>query len=338
MNGLILLTGGAGYIGSHTAHALQQAGYQVLILDAFVHRQAYGKPSLATVIKGNLGNRTLLDNIFQRYPITAVMHFAGLIEVGESVKHPDAFYRNNVVYTLGLLDVMRAHGVKKFIFSSTCALYGNPHYMLMDEKHPLLPQSPYGNTKLAVELALQDYARAYDLAYVALRYFNAAGALPDHGLGECHQPETHVIPLLLRAAAQRAPFTVHGTDYDTPDGTCVRDYIHVYDIARAHLLALQYLESGQPSDVFNLGTGSGFSVRQLIDKAQEVCGIPIVVQEKDRRPGDVATLIADARKAATILHWQPEHSALDTILKSAWRWEMRMAKYHNDVKQEKFAA
>ncbi len=322
MKKTVLLTGGAGYIGSHTAYLLHTLGYQLVIVDTLHHHQVFS-PAWATVIKADIAQPGILASIFQQYPIHAVMHFAGFIEVGESVKYPDQFYHNNVVATLHLLDAMRQHDVNTIIFSSTCAVYGTPVYVPMDEVHPFGPVSPYGKTKLAIEYILQDYAQAFGLRYAALRYFNAAGALPQQGLGEWHNPETHVIPLLLRAIQQQKTFTILGDDYDTPDGTCIRDYVHVLDIAQAHILALEYLERGGPSDVFNLGTGTGYSVRELIEAAQNVCGRTLITTVASRRPGDAPVLVADAHKVQSVLGWQPQHSDLNNILATAWAWEQR---------------
>jgi UDP-glucose 4-epimerase len=322
MNKTILLTGGLGYIGSVTAHVLHTLGYDVVIIDRCIYQQKVLLP-WAHIVIDDIGNLEALNMIFSRYHIDAVMHFAGLIEVGQSVKSPDSFYHTNVIKTIQLLDAMRQHNVDSFIFSSSCAVYGNPVYVPMDEKHSFGPINPYGKTKLAVEYVLNDYAQAYGLRSVALRYFNAAGALSEYGLGENHNPETHVIPLLLRAALQRKPFMIFGTDYDTADGSCVRDYVHVYDIARAHVLALEYLWNGGRSDAFNLGTGVGYTVQQLIASAQNICKIPITIKAMPRRAGDAAVLVANAHKAKTVLGWQPVRSDLQMILRDAWEWEQR---------------
>jgi len=320
MQKTILITGGAGYIGSHTAYLLHMSGYNVIIVDALMHHQPFSH-QWAHLIKSDYGRSKALSKIFDKIHIDAVMHFAGFIEVGESVKRPATFYHNNVGNTLQLLDVMRAHGVDTFIFSSSCAVYGVPQKLPLDEQHPLSPINPYGRTKLIVEYLLQDYAQAYGMRYASLRYFNAAGSFVDQGLGEWHHPETHAIPLLLRAAAAEQPFTIFGDDYDTVDGTCVRDYVHVGDIAQAHLKALHYLEDGNSSSVFNLGTGQGWSVRQLVEAAEKITRRQIKTTIAPRRDGDVPALVASAHKAYHELHWRPQLSDLDTMLRSAWEWE-----------------
>jgi UDP-glucose 4-epimerase len=313
----ILLTGGAGYIGSHTAYLLAQKGYDVVILDSLVHGQSF-KHSWATLIKGDCADANLLHQIFSSYTIAAVMHFAAFIDVGESVRSPLAFYDNNVAKTLRLLEVMRTHNIARFIFSSSCAIYGAPEFIPLTEEHPKNPISPYGKSKLMVEMILEDLQAAYGLQYVSLRYFNAAGALPEQGLGERHVPETHVIPLLLHAAQHKKPFTIFGTEHQTKDGTCVRDYVHVLDIAQAHILALEHLLKQLPSDHFNLGTGSGFSVKELVQAVTHLTGIPLKTILAKARPGDPALLIADPTKANTILGWKPTHSQLDYIIKTAY--------------------
>lgn len=316
----ILVTGGAGYIGSHTAQLLNASGYEVIVLDAFHHDQKFDQ-SLGLVIKGDIGNRQTLASVFQTHEIDAVMHFAGSIEVGLSVKKPADFYHNNVTNTLLLLDTMKTYGVTKFIFASSCSVFGNPTYVPMDEKHPIAPVSPYAKTKHIIEYALQDYGQAYGLRYVVLRYFNAAGGYTEAGLGEQHKPETHVIPLLLQAIKNGTSFTLFGTDYNTPDGTCIRDYIHVRDIAQAHVKALQYLDKGNPSDFFNLGSGTGYSVKQLIDVASTVCGKTVNTIIAPARTGDTSMLVANAQKAKDALGWASEFSSLEKIISDAWMWE-----------------
>lgn len=316
----ILLTGGAGYIGSHTAYLLHLSGYKVIIIDNFTHQQSFDH-SWATIIKGNCGDQKLLHSLFKLYPIDAVMHFAAFIEVGQSVKDPAVYYQNNVVITFTLLETMRKFGISNFIFSSSCAVYGNPTKLPMTEDHPFAPLSPYGKNKLCVEFALQDYVHAYDVRYVALRYFNAAGCWPEKGLGEYHIPETHILPLLVRAALNQTPFTIFGTDYPTPDGTCIRDYVHVRDIARAHLNAYQFLKAGEASTAFNLGTGVGHSVASLITTTEKVCGQSIITKKAPRRAGDVHTLVAGADKARDHLAWVPAHTDMATTIGEVCTWE-----------------
>jgi len=320
----ILVTGGAGYIGSHTAYLLSKQGLNVIILDKFVHNQQFD-PSWAKVIKKDFADETVLNTIFSTYSIDAVMHFAAFIEVGESVNHPQRFYQNNVVKTINFLDTMLAHNVKKFIFSSSCAVYGEPVKVPMEESNPYRPISPYGKNKLVVEFALQDYAAAYGLNSVSLRYFNAAGALPEAGLGEQHDPETHIIPLMIRAIQHQKPFKIFGTDYNTPDGSCIRDYIHVLDIASAHMLALDHLNhtctASAKADEFNLGSGNGFSVKEMIAATEKICGQKMILQQESRRPGDPAVLLANPTKAHKILGWKPINSDLHSILQSAVAWE-----------------
>lgn len=315
MKKTILVTGGAGYIGSHTSYLLASHGYNVIIIDKLLHGQNFGH-KWAMLIKEDFADKRILEEIFKTYEIHAVMHFAALIEVGESVIRPRDFYENNVIKTAALLNSMIEYGVKKFIYSSSCAVYGNPIKVPIDEQHPKAPISPYGKNKLAVEFMLEDYSEAYGLKYASLRYFNAAGAYPEVGLGEFHVPETHVIPLLLRAILNGKPFKVLGDDYNTIDGTCLRDYIHVRDIADAHIKALDHLNKTETSDCFNLGSGHGYTVRELIKATESVCGSKVKIEYATRRPGDVDVLLADPGKAFSILNWKPNFSDIDFILKS----------------------
>ncbi|MEO0406649.1 MAG: UDP-glucose 4-epimerase GalE [Cyanobacteria bacterium P01_A01_bin.135] len=322
----ILVTGGAGYIGSHAVMALQQAGYDVIILDNLV----YGHEEVATtilkakLIVGDTNNRPLLDQLFAEHDIAAVMHFAAYAYVGESVSDPAKYYRNNVTGTLTLLEAMVAAGVKRFVFSSTCATYGIPKSIPIVEDHPQDPINPYGMTKLMVERILADFDRAYGLASVCFRYFNAAGADPAGRLGEDHVPETHLIPLVLQTAlGKREVISIFGTDYPTPDGSCVRDYIHVCDLADAHILGLEYLLAGNSSSAFNLGNGSGFSVREVIEASRRITGEPIKAVECDRRPGDPPKLVGSADKARSILGWKPQYPDIDDIIAHAWQWHQR---------------
>jgi len=320
MSKTILIPGGAGYIGSHTAYLLTQKGYKVIILDKLIHNQKFDH-KWTTLIKEDFSNEEILDKIFRIHKIDAVMHFAAFIEVGESVKKPQDFYHNNVIKTIKLIDSMIKHKVKNFIFSSSCAVYGEPVKTPMDEGNPLDPISPYGKNKLAVEFALQDYSKAYDFRYISLRYFNASGAMPEAGLGEQHDPETHIIPLMLRAIKHKTTFKIFGTDYCTPDGSCIRDYIHVLDIADAHVLALEHLEKTGKSDEFNLGSGKGFSVKEMVNYAEKACGQKMKIREEARRPGDPAILLADPSKAKKVLGWQTPNSNLENIIQSALEWE-----------------
>jgi len=321
----ILVTGGAGYIGSHMVGILLRAGHEVVILDDFSsgHLDAVAGGML---VRGSMGDALLLDELFTKSHFDAVMHFAGFIQVGESTSLPDKYYRNNVASTLVLLDAMLRHRVGLFIFSSSAAVFGEPHYSPIDEGHPKVPINPYGHSKLMIEQILADYDQAYGFRSVSLRYFNAAGADPGGANGERHDPETHLIPLVLQTASgrQRA-ITVFGRDFPTPDGTCIRDYIHVIDLCEAHLLALRYLVEKGVTNSFNLGNGAGHSVQQVIDAAQRVTGRPLAVIDAPRREGDAARLVAAFDHARRILGWTPKYAALDTIIAHAWRWECRMA-------------
>jgi UDP-glucose 4-epimerase len=276
---------------------------------------------------GDIADKDQLRLCFKTYPIEAVMHYCAFCYVGESVEQPAKYYRNNVINTLNLLDVMVEYGVKNFIFSSSCATYGNPIEIPMTENHPQAPINPYGRTKLIVEEILKDFDRAYGIRHVCLRYFNAAGADPDAEIGEWHEPETHLIPLVLQVAAGlRDYIQVFGTDYDTPDGTCVRDYIHINDLAAAHIAALDYLKNGGASTAFNLGNGNGFSVKEVIQTAERITGKSIKIIEGPRRPGDPPTLVGNADKARRILNWQPRYANLEEIVQTAWKWELSRTK------------
>ena len=304
---------------------LSAAGIEATTLDNL----SAGRRSSVThgrLVVGDLGDRAILDGLFGETRFDAVMHFAAHIEVGESVADPAKYYFNNVVKTQVLLDAMRAHEIGNFVFSSTAAIFGEPVQDSIDETHPTQPINPYGRSKLMVEHILGDYDAAYGLKSVRLRYFNAAGAGPSGKIGECHDPETHLIPLVLRAASgRRESISVFGSDYDTPDGTCVRDYIHVNDLCDAHLLALQNLWKGADSAAYNLGNGDGFSVREVIDTAVTVTGRDISVVKVERRAGDPARLVADSTRAKQELGWQPQHTGLGEIVEHAWRWEQVLA-------------
>ncbi|AFY89622.1 UDP-glucose 4-epimerase GalE [Chroococcidiopsis thermalis] len=322
----ILVTGGAGYIGSHAVLALKRAGYGVVVLDNLVygHRDLVEQVLQVDLIVGDINDRPLLDELFAKYDIAAVMHFSAYAYVGESVTTPDKYYRNNVVATLTLLEAMQAASIDKFVFSSTCATYGVPKTVPIPEDHPQSPINPYGATKLMVERILTDFDVAYGLKSVCFRYFNAAGADPTGLLGEDHDPETHLIPLVLQTAlGKRQSVSIFGTDYDTPDGTCIRDYIHVSDLADAHILGVEYLLQGGDSTIFNLGNGNGFSVREIIDTAKQVTGREIKVVESDRRAGDPPALVGSGEKARKILGWNPQYPEIDKIISHAWNWHQK---------------
>lgn len=322
----ILVTGGAGYIGSHTVRALQVQGYQPIVLDNLSngHRAIASEVLQVPLIVGDTRDRALLDHLFAEHPIEAVIHFAASIEVGESVRDPGNFYANNVSGSLTLLQAMVAAGCQQLVFSSTCATYGLPQVIPIPEDHPQAPINPYGRSKWMVEQFLQDFQAAYGLRSVIFRYFNAAGADPQGDLGEAHDPETHLIPLILQAAAgQRPSIQVYGTDYPTPDGTCIRDYIHVCDLADAHVRGLTYLADGGATTAFNLGNGNGFSVKDVIATAEQVTQRSIPVQFGDRRPGDAIALVGSSEKARQILGWTPQFPNLETMIQHAWQWQHR---------------
>jgi UDP-glucose 4-epimerase len=315
----VLVTGGAGYIGSVVAGQLLSAGHQVLVVDDLSRGHREAVPSEAELVVADLADRECLDGLFRANGFDAVLHFAAFIEAGESMKTPETFFRNNTANALAVLETMLAHGVKRFVFSSTAAVFGNPARTPIEEDDALQPTNAYGESKLLVERMLFWFHRIHELRYASLRYFNAAGAAsPRHG--ESHQPETHLIPRLMRVALGRQTHSeIFGTDYPTPDGTCVRDYIHVSDLAEAHLLALLALEKADRL-VYNLGNGKGFSVREVVEGVRRVTGHPIPVKESPRRPGDPAVLIASSEKIKRELRWSPKYAELDAILNSAWEW------------------
>jgi UDP-glucose 4-epimerase len=320
----VLVVGGAGYIGSHMVKRLLDGGHDVVTFDDLssgVRDAVLG----GGFVQGSLGDRVALEQLFTAHRFDAVMHFASFIQVGESVRNPSVYYRNNLSNTLNLLDAMVAAHVERFIFSSTAAIFGEPAYVPIDERHPQRPMNPYGASKQMVERALQDYDRAYGLRSVCLRYFNAAGAHPEAAIGERHEPETHLIPLLLQAASgRRESVQVFGRDYDTPDGTCIRDYVHVMDLCEAHLLALGFLDGSGESAAFNLGNGSGFSVREVIAAVEKVTGGKVNVVDAPRREGDPARLVADPGLARQRLGWSPVYGELEVIVQHAWRWEQHL--------------
>jgi len=319
----ILVTGGAGYIGSHTVKLLRQAGHQPVIFDNF----STGRPELVQaeeVIQADLADSLALREAFGRHPFQAVLHFASLIRVGESFADPQKYYRHNLVNSLNLLDAMLAAGVKKLIFSSSAAVYGLPRQIPITEDHPLEPANPYGQTKYFLEKILKEYDRAYGLRSIALRYFNAAGADPEGGLGEMHEPETHLIPNILNfLLGRKGRLELFGTDFETPDGTAIRDYIHVTDLAEAHVLALERLAAEGRSEAMNLGTNRPYSVMDIIKKIEEVTGRKVAFSVCPRRQGDVPVLLASREKAAAALGWKLRYSDLETILSTAWAWHRK---------------
>ena len=317
----ILIVGGAGYIGSQTAKTVARAGLEPVVLDNLVYGHRWAA-RWGPLIEGDISDRALVDRVIREHRVTAVIHFAAYTYVGESAQNPRKYYQNNVAGTLALLDAMIDGGVRDIVFSSTAATYGNPIRVPITEDHPLAPINPYGETKLAVERTLHWYQRAYGIRYAALRYFNAAGADPDGEVGEDHDPESHLIPLAIGATLGRAPaLKVFGTDYPTPDGTAIRDYIHVADLAEAHLLALGRLDKGDTALQLNLGTGKGHSVREVIASIEKVSGRQVPRTEVGRRAGDPPALVADASRARQSLGWQPKYAELDTIVEHAFRWQ-----------------
>ena len=314
----VLVTGGAGYIGSVVADHLLRAGHAVTVLDNLVMGWREAVPAEAEFAQGDTGDEAALDQLFSSHAFDAVMHFAALIEAGESVKHPEQYFENNSARTLTLLRVMLKHNVSRFVFSSTAAVYGEPESVPIVEEHPLFPTNAYGESKLIVERMMGWFHRAHGLRYACLRYFNAAGAAP--GRGEAHRSESHLIPIILQVPlGQRDALTIFGADYPTPDGTCVRDFIHVDDLATAHLLALHGLEAHETL-ICNLGSGTGFSVRQIVEIARKVTGHAIPVIERPRRAGDPAVLVASSEKARSLLGWSPQYSDVESIIASAWQW------------------
>lgn len=319
----VLVTGGAGYIGSHTARVLSEEGFEPVVLDDLGrgHRDAV---RFGPLVEGDVGDRALVGRLIREHKIEAVVHFAAFTAVGESVRDPRTYWSNNTLKTFALIDTLVEHGVKDIVFSSTAATYGDPISVPLREDHPRAPVNPYGATKLAVEMILRSYADAYGLRYMALRYFNAAGAHPDGTLGERHDPETHLVPLAIEAALGRAkPLTIFGTDYPTPDGTAVRDYIHVLDLADAHVRALRHLRAGGASDAVNLGTGAGNSVREIVATVEAVTGKKVPHSLGPRREGDPPILVADPSRAKQLLSWTPRYTDIRELIETAARFHMR---------------
>ena len=330
----VLVVGGAGYIGSFMSRLLTERGYNTTVFDnlSLGHRAALDRK--ITLIEGDLSDNRLLKRIFTSTNCDAVMHFAAFALVGESVEDPLSYYYNNVSNTVNLLKAMKETGVKYFIFSSSAAVFGNPKEIPIVEAHPQEPINPYGWSKSMVEQILKDACQAYDLRYVSLRYFNAAGAYPDGNMGEDHHNETHLIPLVLKSIlgeeAGGKPLKIFGTDYDTPDRTCIRDYIHVLDLAEAHILALEYLVGGGPSQVFNLGNGKGFSVLEVIRTAEKITGRTVPLVKANRRAGDPPVLVAGSEKISQKLGWKPNYAELEAIIETAWKWHSSHPKGYDD--------
>ena len=319
----VLVTGGAGYIGSHTAKLLATSGHVPIVFDDLSQGHDWAV-KWGPIERGSLSDQERLREVLARHPVDAVIHFAANALVGESMSNPTKYFRNNTVGTLNLLDAMHAAGVDRIVFSSTCATYGNPVRVPIDEGHPQAPVNPYGESKLMVEKILRWYGECYGLRWMALRYFNAAGADPDGEIGEDHDPESHLIPLVIGAAmGTRPPVKIFGTDYDTPDGTAIRDYVHVMDLAEAHLRALQRLDEGTPSQAVNLGTGQGQSVRAVVTTVSRTAGKAVPAVESPRRAGDPATLVADPARARDVLGWTCRYPDLDVIVEHAWRWHTK---------------
>ncbi len=325
----ILVTGGAGYIGSHVVKELLRRGHKPIILDNLQtgHQKAVSNPLL---VKGDLSDQEETAKIFQLNSIDAVMHFAADCLVGESVENPEKYFNNNVKNGIKLIEIIGQFHVNKFVFSSSAAVYGEPREIPIPEEHSCAPTNPYGETKWVFERILQAFHDAGKLDFISLRYFNAAGAHPDGDLGEDHSPETHLIPLVIKSALNGSPIRVYGTDYNTPDGTCIRDYIHVVDLAHAHILALQKLEREDPSSIYNLGNGNGYSVREVIETVKKVTGRNVASINSPRRPGDPARLVASSDKIRKELGWTPKYPDLETIVQTAWEWHRNHPKGYND--------
>ena len=322
----VLVTGGAGYIGSHACKRLNEAGYRSIVYDSLVYGHRWAVPDGILEV-GDIQDRPRLDVVLRCHQPAAIMHFAAYAYVGESVQDPGKYYRNNVAGTLTLLEATRDHGIDKLIFSSTCATYGVPEIVPIAEDAPQRPINPYGASKLMIERILRDFEIAHGIRSIALRYFNAAGADPDGQIGEAHDPETHLIPLVLNAAAGNgSPITVYGDDYETPDGTCIRDYIHVNDLGNAHLLALQALEAGADSTAYNLSNGHGFTVKEVIASVERVTGLPVPLRTGPRRIGDPPALVGDSHLIRRELGWKPKFTELDEIIATAWQWHQKDTK------------
>ncbi|GAA3197160.1 UDP-glucose 4-epimerase GalE [Lentilactobacillus kefiri] len=332
----ILVLGGAGYIGSHTVDRLIANGYDVAVVDNLVTGHKAAINPKARFYEGDVRDKKFLNDVFDKEDIEGVIHFAAFSVVPESMKKPLKYFDNNTGGMISLLEVMNAHNVKKIVFSSTAATYGEPKQIPIKETDPQVPTNPYGESKLAMEKIMHWSDVAYGIKFVALRYFNVAGAKPDGSIGEDHHPETHLVPIILQVAAgERDELTIFGDDYDTPDGTNVRDYVHVMDLADAHILALKYLQAGHDSDAFNLGSSTGFSNKQMLDAARDVTGKPIPAKMGPRRAGDPSTLIAASDKARKVLGWKPQFDDVHEIIKTAWNWKEKHPKGYDDQKGNK---
>ena len=319
----ILVLGGAGYIGSHTVYELVDAGYEVIVIDNLLTGFKEAVHPQAKFYEGDIRDKIFLDNILSKEKIDGVIHFAASSQVGESMKNPLKYYNNNLCGTEVLLESMVEHGIDKIVFSSTAATYGEPESIPILETARTLPTNCYGETKLSMEKMFKWISKAHNLLYVSLRYFNACGAHPNGKIGEAHNPETHLIPLVLQVPnGKREYISVFGNDYDTKDGTCVRDYIHVNDLAQAHILAMEYLSKGGESNIFNLGNGVGFTVKEVIETARKVTNHTIPIREEERRAGDPSVLIASSEKARKVLGWKPQYADLETIISTAWKWHV----------------
>ncbi|MFW6282112.1 MAG: UDP-glucose 4-epimerase GalE [bacterium] len=326
----ILVTGGAGYIGSHVVKEILKTDHKPFILDNFSKGHKEAVPAVEIIV-GDLKNKEFLDNIFQEYNFDAVIHLAADSLVGESVERPDKYYQNNLVGSINLLEAMKKSNVDKLVFSSTAAVYGEVEELPIQENSITAPKNPYGRSKLFFESILADYDEAFNFKYISLRYFNASGADPDGNIGEDHDPETHLIPIILETAlGKRNKLEIYGTDYDTRDGTCIRDYIHVNDLARAHILAVEALEAKVNSNIYNLGSGSGYSVKEVIETARKVTGVKIIAEPTERRPGDPPVLIASSSKIKEDLNWRPKYDNLEKIISTAWNWHKNNPEGFND--------
>jgi UDP-glucose 4-epimerase len=315
----VLVTGGAGYIGCHAVRELIDSGHQVVVLDNLSHGYKKAIDPRALFVKGDTSEAQMIKDIFQNHGIEAVMHFAADIEVGESVINPFKYYQNNFSHTLNLLKCMEESKVKKIIFSSTAAVYGNPEKTPIEENQLRNPINPYGRSKMMTEMAIEDFSHAHGLGFTILRYFNVAGAHPDGTIGEDHRPESHLLPRILKAAQTGSAVKIFGTDYNTSDGTCIRDYVHVVDLVRAHVLALETLKEGS-GEVYNIGSQNGFTVREVINACEAVTGLKLEIIEEDRRPGDPAILVASSQKIQSKLSWKPLYPSVNTIVAHAWKW------------------